>query len=97
MHCVKCWPNITKLYSLQWNFLLRIKKISVSKMKQKKKTRNGFLLDSIEDEFKRVLKYDNNANVAYNHFHTQLDVAVFLYINYDIEKEIIANIVAKNF
>lgn len=94
-HCVKCWPNIIKLANTDFSALVfREKKVSARKMKQSKKIKySSANIDSIEEEFMRVLKYDNNAKVSYNHFHTQLDIAVYLFINFEISKQAVIELV----
>ena len=88
LHCVKCWPNIIKLSKLEWEYELREKKISAAKMKKSKPAKQyNTQLDSIEDEFARVLKYDNASRVSYDHLHTQLDVAAYLFTNFEISKQ----------
>jgi ribosomal protein S6 len=59
-------------------------------MKKSKKIKySNANIDSIEEEFMRELKYDNNAKVSYSHLHTQLDIAVYLFINFEISKQAI--------
>jgi hypothetical protein len=90
MHCVICWPFIIKLFAIDLaNLNIRDEPIPLSVIRATKK--NKYSADNIERYFTKKLKSAPNCVISSGHFHSDVDLAVYIYRHYNIaEADVVA-------